>query len=84
MEVVSLETMATSWLRWWCWCLPRRRFGGSEAQQDRHQKLDLLVFGDWSREFEEPDGTLFVASLRKKGLWLMQELRVATEPSGRG
>jgi glucose/arabinose dehydrogenase len=41
------------------------------------------VFGDWSREFEEPDGTLFVASPRKKGLWLMQELRIATEPSGR-
>jgi glucose/arabinose dehydrogenase len=41
------------------------------------------VFGDWSREFEEPDGTLFVASPRKKGLWLMQELRTATEPSGR-
>jgi hypothetical protein len=34
------------------------------------------VFGDWSREFEEPDGTLFVASPRKKGLWLMQELRI--------
>jgi glucose/arabinose dehydrogenase len=41
------------------------------------------VFGDWSREFEEPDGTLFVASPRKRGLWLMQELRIATEPSGR-
>jgi glucose/arabinose dehydrogenase len=41
------------------------------------------VFGDWSREMEEPDGTLFVASPRKRGLWLMQELRIATEPSGR-
>jgi glucose/arabinose dehydrogenase len=41
------------------------------------------VFGDWSREFEEPDGTLFVASPRKRGLWLMQELRVANRPSGR-
>jgi glucose/arabinose dehydrogenase len=41
------------------------------------------VFGDWSLEFEEPDGTLFVASSRRKGLWHMQELRVATEPSGR-
>jgi glucose/arabinose dehydrogenase len=41
------------------------------------------VFGDWSREFEEPDGTLFVASPRRKGLWLMQELRIATEASGR-
>jgi hypothetical protein len=41
------------------------------------------VFGDWSTEFEEPDGTLFVASPRKKGLWLMQELRVANRLSGR-
>jgi glucose/arabinose dehydrogenase len=41
------------------------------------------VFGDWSLEFEEPNGTLFVASPRKKGLWLMQELRVTTNPSGR-
>jgi hypothetical protein len=32
---------------------------------------------------EEPDGTLFVASPRKRRLWLMQELRIATEPSGR-
>jgi hypothetical protein len=25
------------------------------------------VFGDWSREFEEPDGSLFVAMPRKRG-----------------
>jgi glucose/arabinose dehydrogenase len=41
------------------------------------------VFGDWSREFEEPDGSLFVAQRRKKGLWQMQQLRVATSPTGR-
>ena len=41
------------------------------------------VFGDWSREFEEPDGSLFVAQRRKKGLWKMQQLRVATSPTGR-
>jgi glucose/arabinose dehydrogenase len=41
------------------------------------------VFGDWSREFEEPDGSLFVATRRKKGLWSMQQLRVATSPTGR-
>jgi glucose/arabinose dehydrogenase len=41
------------------------------------------VFGDWSREFEEPDGSLFVAKRRKKGLWSMQQLRVATSPTGR-
>jgi glucose/arabinose dehydrogenase len=41
------------------------------------------VFGDWSREFEEPDGSLFVAKPRKQGLWMMQQLRVATSPAGR-
>jgi glucose/arabinose dehydrogenase len=41
------------------------------------------VFGDWSREFEEPDGSLFVAKPRKKGLWRMQQLTVATSPTGR-
>jgi glucose/arabinose dehydrogenase len=41
------------------------------------------VFGDWSREFEEPDGSVFVASPRKKGLWHMEQLRIATSPTGR-
>jgi glucose/arabinose dehydrogenase len=41
------------------------------------------VFGDWSREFEVPDGSLFVAKPRKQGLWMMQQLRVATSPTGR-
>jgi glucose/arabinose dehydrogenase len=42
------------------------------------------IFGDWSREHEDaPDGSLFVAKPRKKGLWKMQELRVATSPTGR-
>ena len=41
------------------------------------------VFGDWSREFEEPDGSLFVAKSRKKGLWHMEQLRIATSPTGR-
>jgi glucose/arabinose dehydrogenase len=41
------------------------------------------VFGDWSREFEEPDGSLFVATPRKKGLWHMEQLRIATSPTGR-
>jgi glucose/arabinose dehydrogenase len=47
------------------------------------QFFGRYVFGDWSREFEEPDGSLFVAKRRKKGLWKMQQLRVATSPSGR-
>jgi glucose/arabinose dehydrogenase len=41
------------------------------------------LFGDWSREFEEPDGSLFVAMPRKTGLWHMQELRVEGNPDGR-
>jgi glucose/arabinose dehydrogenase len=41
------------------------------------------IFGDYSREEEEPDGSLFVAKPRKKGLWKLQQLRVATSPSGR-
>jgi glucose/arabinose dehydrogenase len=41
------------------------------------------VFGDWSREFEEPDGSIFVAKPRKKGLWQMRQLRIATSPTGR-
>jgi glucose/arabinose dehydrogenase len=41
------------------------------------------VFGDWSREEEEPDGSLFVAKPRKKGLWKMQQLKIATSPAGR-
>jgi len=42
------------------------------------------IFGDWSRSFGgPPDGTLLAAKSRKKGLWQIQELRVATNPSGR-
>jgi glucose/arabinose dehydrogenase len=41
------------------------------------------VFGDWSTGFASPDGTLLVARQRNRGLWQIQELRVATNPSGR-
>jgi glucose/arabinose dehydrogenase len=41
------------------------------------------VFGDWSRSFGQPSGSLFVAKPRERGLWEMQELRVATSPTGR-
>jgi len=47
------------------------------------QFFGRYVFGDWSREFEEPDGSLFVARPRKKGLWHMRQLRVTTSPTGR-
>jgi glucose/arabinose dehydrogenase len=41
------------------------------------------VFGDWSREEEEPDGSLFVAKPRKSGMWKLQQLQVATSPTRR-
>lgn len=41
------------------------------------------IFGDWSRSFIEPDGTLFVAKSRKNGLWQIQELQIQGNPDGR-
>jgi hypothetical protein len=41
------------------------------------------IFGDYSREEEEPDGSLFVAKPRKQGLWKLQQLRIARSPTGR-
>jgi len=41
------------------------------------------IFGDWSREEEEPDGSLFVAKPRKAGLWKLQQLQVTTRPTRR-
>jgi glucose/arabinose dehydrogenase len=54
-------------------------YRGSDLPQFRGR----YIFGDWSRSFGQPDGTLFVAKPRKGGLWNMQELRVATSPTGR-
>jgi glucose/arabinose dehydrogenase len=50
---------------------------------DLPQFSGRYVFGDWSREFEEPDGSLFVAKSRKQGLWMMQQLQITTSPTGR-
>jgi glucose/arabinose dehydrogenase len=41
------------------------------------------IFGDWSRSFSVGDGSLFVATERKKTLWRMQELLVQGRPDGR-
>ena len=41
------------------------------------------IFGDWSRSFGSPNGTLFVASPRLSGPWQMQELQVHGSPNGR-
>jgi glucose/arabinose dehydrogenase len=41
------------------------------------------IFGDWSREEEEPDGSLLLAKSRKSGLWKVQQLQVTTRPTRR-
>jgi glucose/arabinose dehydrogenase len=41
------------------------------------------VFGDFSRSLDQPDGTLFVATPRSRGLWDRQELRVRNTADGR-
>jgi hypothetical protein len=47
------------------------------------QFLGRYVFGDWSESFGgPPTGKLFVAKSRKRGLWQMEQLRIATSPTG--
>lgn len=41
------------------------------------------IFGDWSTSFNVPDGRLFVATPRKKGLWRIQEPKIVNNPDGR-
>ena len=41
------------------------------------------IFGDWSRAFTSPNGTLLSARPRENGLWPIQELRVHGRPGGR-
>ena len=38
------------------------------------------IFGDWSRSFGQPDGSLFVAKPRKRGLWKMQRAARCHQP----
>lgn len=54
-------------------------YRGSELPQFRGR----YIFGDWSREFATPDGSLFAAMPRKEGLWKMQQLRIESDPDGR-
>lgn len=54
-------------------------YRGGELPQLRGR----YVFGDWSRSFARPDGTLLVATSRKSGLWPIQELQVQNRPNGR-
>ncbi|HEU5159169.1 MAG TPA: PQQ-dependent sugar dehydrogenase [Streptosporangiaceae bacterium] len=41
------------------------------------------VFGDFSRALDQPDGSLFVATPRPRGLWSLQQLRVSNTADGR-
>lgn len=41
------------------------------------------VFGDWSRSFASPDGSLFVAKPRRAGMWQFQQLRINSTSTGR-
>ena len=54
-------------------------YRGGELPQLRGR----YVFGDWSRSFRRPDGTLLVSSPRKSGLWHIQEIQVHSSPDGR-
>jgi glucose/arabinose dehydrogenase len=51
--------------------------------QDLPQFAGRFVFGDWSREEEEPDGSLLAATARKRGLWKVQQVLLAGRPDGR-
>jgi hypothetical protein len=53
-------------------------YRGSALPQFRGRYL----FGDWSESFGAPSGKLFVAKPRKRGLWDVQQLRIATSPTG--
>ena len=50
---------------------------------DVRQLRGRYIFGDWSRGFATPDGTLFTAAPRSSGMWPMQELTVAGSANGR-
>jgi glucose/arabinose dehydrogenase len=41
------------------------------------------IFGDFSRALDRPDGSVFAATPRARGLWDRQELRIRNTPDGR-
>lgn len=61
------------------WSRPIRTGRGRELPQLRGR----YVFGDWSRSFSRPDGTLLAATPGQSGLWPLQEIRVHRRPGGR-
>lgn len=58
--------------------------GGNVYRGNRIKSLrGMYVFGDFSKGFFPPDGTLLAARQKGRGLWPIRELRVASSPSGR-
>ena len=54
-------------------------YRGDEISQFRGR----YIFGDWSSHFAEPDGTVLLAQMRKKGLWQIHEVLFQSRPDGR-
>ena len=58
--------------------------GGHVYRGDRIEKLEgRYVFGDFSRTFFPPNGSLFAATPERHGLWTIRELTLANRPNGR-
>jgi glucose/arabinose dehydrogenase len=58
--------------------------GGHVYRGDRLENLEgRYVFGDFSRTFFPPNGSLFSASPQRHGLWTIHELSIANRPNGR-
>ena len=50
--------------------------------EDLPQFRGRYVFGDWSRSFFPPSGSLFLAKPRNNGLWQMQPIQLQGRPDG--
>jgi glucose/arabinose dehydrogenase len=58
--------------------------GGNVYRGNRIKALKgMYVFGDFSRRFSPPDGTLLAARPQRSGLWPIRELRIASSANGR-
>jgi glucose/arabinose dehydrogenase len=58
--------------------------GGNVYRGNRIKSLrGMYVFGDFSRGFSPPDGTLLAARPQRRGLWPIRELRIASSANGR-
>lgn len=58
--------------------------GGHVYRGHRIKKLEgRYVFGDFSRTFAPPNGSLLSSSSERHGLWTIRELSIANRPNGR-